>query len=125
MFTLAPIGEENASQNHLYDVILDKEYTLIEFINEVMKTKPESTGNFFVEEIGTVAAYNGCQLKLESKMKGLENKIVTAALAFGSIARANYSIQLESTILINLKNGLQPFNHNGFIKVRSKDEKGK
>lgn len=108
MFTLAPIGEANDSDNHLYDVILDKNYTLLEFINEIIKTEPKSTGNFFVEELGAVAAYDGCQLKLESKMKGLENKIVTAVLVFGSIARANYSIQLESTILINLKNGLQP-----------------
>lgn len=85
-----------------YDVVLDKEYTVEEFIQEVLKEKPEEWGEFsivadFKHRFST--SLDSCEYKYGKTTKGLKktdnaNARVKEIKAHGGWTAMDYFIQL-------------------------------
>ena len=103
MFKFRQIRPEGSDCTAPYEIILDKEYTVREFIETVLTELPREWGYFGIKKDGTAygdpyCEYRGGQLlsRLPEELLDQEINYVTA---FGGWSRMDYQFRLKEEVL--------------------------
>lgn len=101
MFKLKQIRPEGSDCTAPYDVILDKEYTVREFINTVLTNEPREWGYIGIIKRGEVFGDPCCEYSHGELLSHLPDDILDRkidwARASGGWSRMDYQFRLKET----------------------------
>lgn len=108
MFALEFTGEVGADYSHSYNVKMDREYTVMTFIEDILSSRPNDSGLIETEDGDIIAEYRNGELEPTYKLKDLGNETVVGVTSSGCYNCMNYTVQLETQIEKYLNGKLQP-----------------